>query len=383
MERTVEYLIVHDTGATLPSPPAADAVRPVPWQSAFDDFHHGLRETLWSTKSALDRIPEAVYFALRDATFPINVPGVGRTNRDSLKLDETLQAAGVWEHLTGLAAAQPRKPAELCFVDLCGGPGSFSQVLFHKCSRGKLALSGVGMTLKEFHTAKYDRSEWFNDLIRNKKFMATFGTDGTGNVNKTENLHALRSIVKNMPVRLVVSDGNVDLPFDLANFQETLHARLIFSQWLAALLVLKPTGCMVLKLVDMFSPFTRSVVYLSSFLFRRLQIVKPRHSRAVNSARFLVGIDFQGVPCEWLELLLHAHLRCFTDELLVETFVAADVMARDVAFMESFEAAVAEIARNQIASINLILAAEAAQRQPQEKEEAAFSINTGAAEEFA
>ena len=364
MERTVEYLVTHDAAALLPPPPDRGAMSTVHWRLAFDEELTALREELYRTKSELDRIPEQDYFKLRDSVFVMETPTQGRINRDTMKLDETMQAVGIWEFLGSLRPGESRKPGELCFVDVCGGPGSFSQVLFSTCPKAKFNLRGIGITLKDPHSRK---PEWYADLVREKKFMAAYGTDGTGNVNKTENLHALRSLTKNSPLKLVVADGNFDLPFDISNYQEVLHARLIFSQWLAALLVLKSSGCMIIKFVDMFAPFSRSLVYLSTFFFQRVHIVKPKHSRAVNSARFLVGVGFLGVPQEWQEVLLAVHQRSFTDETLVKSLVAPEVMEMDASFRDSLANATTAIAQNQIASIKLILAAEIERKRPREE----------------
>ncbi|CAK0882207.1 unnamed protein product [Prorocentrum cordatum] len=58
-------------------------------------------------------------------------------------------------------------------------------------------------------------------------------------------------------------------------------------------------GCFVCKIFDAFSHVTVGLLFVVASLFEEAWIVKPHHSRVVNSERYLVGKGFRGTqrPC--------------------------------------------------------------------------------------
>lgn len=64
------------------------------------------------------------------------------------------------------------------FLDVCGGPGAFSQVVMEVSQ----AKEGFGITLVTKDTPKSEL--WYKNLLEESKFTAIYGVDETGNVYK-------------------------------------------------------------------------------------------------------------------------------------------------------------------------------------------------------
>ncbi|CAE7942763.1 unnamed protein product, partial [Symbiodinium necroappetens] len=52
-------------------------------------------------------------------------------------------------------------------------------------------------------------------------------------------------------------------------------------------------GCFICKFFDTFTHVSCSLLYVAAALFQQVDVVKPRHSRVVNSERYLVAQGFK------------------------------------------------------------------------------------------
>ena len=380
-DRTLLFDIASSEGsstASLPLEAPSDLLPLIHWRDAFDGVLEAERLSLNEVKSRLDPIPESTYYNLRDLLFPLAHSGAGRearhfSNRAGYKLNESMTACGVWEHLLPPASrkvASMKNKRKISFADICGGPGAFSQALF-SMAPPTVQLRGFGMTL--LNGGGGDTLNWYPALTAHKvhQFVATFGTEGTGNIYATENLHSFASMVSREPLLLAVADGGFDIPAEKANFQEAISGRIVFSQWLTALLLLKKGGCFVLKLFDTFAPITRSMLYLSArHFYDRVHVVKPKHSRVVNSERYLVCLGFrcEALSASWRDYLLRVHAEGFTDdERAVQSLVPLKWMNNDAAFVSSITKLNSALCNNQSIGLTMILTAAAS---PEKVEEA-------------
>ncbi|KAG8342328.1 putative FtsJ like methyltransferase [Trypanosoma vivax] len=322
----------------------------VHWRDAYDKLNAEDRLALWAAKSALDNVDYNAYVRVRDALFPLAVSGgecgLGFRNRAGHKLREAMDAADVWEHLKRNVG---KHGGPLTFVDICGGPGAFSQALFAIGAQHRMRLRGFGLTLRS------DKGlDWYTDLP-SRKFFPTYGIDGTGDIFKLENIEALCSLTCKEDVKLVVGDGGFDISMEVANYQETISSRIIYAQWFCAMKLLRHGGCFVLKLFDTFSPFSRAILYLTTYLYENVRIVKPCHSRVVNSERYLVCTGFVGVPTAWLVHFERCFQEGFIDNdgipvIIPDAWVMEDeTFAGDVMQMNS------AIALKQVAALRMVL----------------------------
>ncbi|KAJ3273681.1 FtsJ methyltransferase domain-containing protein 2, partial [Terramyces sp. JEL0728] len=159
------------------------------------------------------------------------------------------------------------------FVDLCGGPGGFSEYLVWKYK-----AKGYGITLRGNQDYKIDTI---------KKF---YGKDGTGDITRIENI---KEFVLSVPkVELAVADGGFSVLNDERN-QEEQSKELLLSQILVAMQVLVKGGTLVLKLFETKTVFTLELLYLLYLSFDTVSIIKPKTSRPCNSEKFIVCKAYQ------------------------------------------------------------------------------------------
>lgn len=356
-DRSLEFLLRRSPDAPLP-PLKSLRGRPFPqhhWRDAFDAEQATLREEVWELKTQLDAIPAATYTAARNKLFPLAVSGAQRhfSNRAGHKLLESMESTGTWAELAKQVPEKSRKrPRELVFADVCGGPGAFTQALLQSGrQQGWQRMHGYGMTL-----GGVSGLDWYPHLLKSKYFTCTYGLDGTGDIFKLSNLECLASLTVTAPVMLVVADGGFTVDFAVANYQETISSRILYGQWLAALKLLRPGGCFVLKLFDTFSPLSRALLYLSCFLYRRVHIAKPRHSRVVNSERYLVCIDFQGYPDDdWRAYLDEFYEKGFVDNEQVPELMPAEWSLGDTLFLADMREMNTIVATNQKIALQMII----------------------------
>ncbi|KPA81868.1 methyltransferase putativeensangp00000010174-like protein [Leptomonas pyrrhocoris] len=356
-DRSLEFIIRRSSDAPLPP---LKSLRGQPfkqhhWRDAFDSEQAALREEVWALKSQLDRIPPDVYMATRNKLFPLAVSGEQQhfSNRAGHKLLESLESTGVWMELgKRLQGKSKKRPRELVFADVCGGPGAFTQALFQAGRRqGWKRMHGYGMTL-----GGVSGLDWYNHLLKSPHFTCTYGLDGTGDIFKLSNIECLASLTETAQLLLVVADGGFNVDFSVANYQETISSRILYGQWLAALKLLRTGGCFVLKLFDTFSPLSRAVLYLSCFLYGRVHIAKPRHSRVVNSERYLVCVDYQGYPDEdWRCYLDEYYEKGFVDDAHVPEFIPAEWCLKDATFRSDMCEMNTVIATNQKMALQMII----------------------------
>ena len=280
-------------------------------------------------------------------------------NRAACKLREIMAELHIWpyifSHILSYRPHSTRQSRTLFqFIDLCGGPGSFSQYLFYEFPRefakyiqsdkytagtvhNKWTVHGYGLSLKEsFPNAP---NTWYPQLYRpftvhlrvNRanvlhsapiqcQFHPIFGIMDNGDIMDQSNINSYLSFIYSQTsttistvvnpvhirpsaiemstyaqgeqslkgVLLAVSDGGFNIEGDQLDYQEVLTGKLIFAEFYCTLLALRVGGCAIIKLFDMFTSFIHSIVYMATLLFDEIYIIKPLHSRVMNSERYLV-----------------------------------------------------------------------------------------------
>lgn len=356
---SLEFILRHSDDAVLPplsSIPAAHQFVRVHWRDAFDAEQQQLREELCSVKAQLDAIDDDVYTTSRNHLFPLAVSGEQQyfSNRAGYKLMEAMESTGVWGHLKRCLRGSSTRFQKLAFADICGGPGAFSQALFLMARRERIKMvHGFGITL-----GGVDGLDWYPQLVKSAHFTPSYGLDGRGDIFQLSNINCFASITAGAPLLLAVADGGFNVDFSVANYQETISARILYGQWLAALKVLCKGGCFILKLFDTFAPSSRLLLYLSTFFFGRVHISKPRHSRVVNSERYLVCLNFVGeLPGRWMDYLDAYYQDGFIDnDVIPEHPFAANCLADEV-FMTDLREMNATLASNQMIGLHMIVRA--------------------------
>lgn len=208
-------------------------------------------------------------------------------NRAGDKLAELCAAVGL---LDGV-------PRGSCFLDLCGGPGAWSQ---HLLGQGELDLHGFGFTLRtdagdaEDWQAQ-DKDQWYPELCSDRRWKALWGADGSGDLLKPGNLeHCVQQLQKEGGCFLCVADGGFSDKAIPPNQLELYFYRLLLGELLMACSCLRAGGRFVCKMYTTLSPATTALLYLTSRVFERTSIVKPMSSRVTGPERYLVAVGFRG-----------------------------------------------------------------------------------------
>ncbi|KAF8931084.1 FtsJ methyltransferase domain-containing protein 2 [Haplosporangium gracile] len=254
----------------------------------------GIVDNLVESKKKLRAVPQDVFGRARQRCNPYELVGSSIfMNRASVKLasiDSQLALTATKEDPSiGSESELNEDSKTFRFVDLCSGPGGFSEyLLWRKHTWGEHAR-GWAMTLKgdlDFQIEKFHKDAAVQDNLR-----IFYGRDGTGDILNQENIDAFAALVEqqtnNLGVGLVSADGGISVDGDEA-VQETLLQRLILCQILTMFMTLQKGGDFVVKVFDIFTPVTAGLVWILSRNFEKICVMKPLTSRPMNSERYVV-----------------------------------------------------------------------------------------------
>ena len=272
---------------------------------ALDQTLIKIKRQMFPAASALSKVqsntlsPLQVFQMARRLCNPIEVLGEGRAgglnnmfmNRSAVKLANVNASVG-------FALTQASNGGSFHFVDLCAAPGGFSEYLLYHCGRCYPSISeirGIGMSL--IGTNEHGRgTDWKVDDYdwQNIRYRVSTGADGTGDIYNWDNVIALRREINGMRIDAVVCDGGVDAQRDHEH-QEQLAQKLVICQVAAALSIVSPGGCVVVKLFGCQTKSMRTMMKDLVHRFRDFIITKPICSRPASAERYLVLFGFRDV----------------------------------------------------------------------------------------
>jgi len=253
-------------------------------------------EALWAAKDRLDahwdRCPPPLGRSLllrvaRAQLFPSSGDGgKEHENRAGDKLQELADEVGLFDGV----------PPDSAFLDLCGGPGAWSQMLL---ANSEKRFRGFGFTLRtdtgaaeDWHAE--DKDQWYPDLLERSDWTALWGADGSGDLLKPGNIEHCAWQLSSHCVCLCVADGGFSDEGIPAHQQELYTYRLLLGELLMAASCLQPGGRFVCKLYSTFSDHMAGLLYATTCLFSSVRVVKPKSSRATGPERYLVAFGFRG-----------------------------------------------------------------------------------------
>jgi hypothetical protein len=322
-------------------------------------------EGLWEAKGRLDALwalpPPPMARSLmnrvaRAQLFPHSGEGGSKENGENRAGDKLAELA----ELTGLLE---NVPAGCAFLDLCGGPGAWSQFLL---ARRDLALRGYGLTLRaqagnERDWKAQEKDEWYPELSRHSDWAALWGKDGSGDLLKPGNLeHACRQLDAER-VMLCVADGGFSDDSIPANLLELYFYRLFLGELLMAARVLQPGGRFVCKLYGSSSPHTAALLYCATRLFDEVSIVKPKTSKATGPERYLAAFGRRTgkEAAEIREVLSRAHAygagSSPLDLPLLTPVVSIQELAADAVFMSGMCDMTSNLCDRNVKALNAVV----------------------------
>lgn len=117
------------------------------------------------------------------------------------------------------------------------------------------------------------------------------GADKTGNLISLENFLYCAEKYKNK-MDIVTADGGFDFSVDF-NHQETMATKLILCEVFYALALQKQGGSFILKIFDVFHKATVDILYILSYYYDHVSIMKPYTSRIANSEKYVICQGFK------------------------------------------------------------------------------------------
>ena len=128
-------------------------------------------------------------------------------------------------------------------------------------------------------------------LENNPNVIIENGADKTGNLISLENFLYCAEKYKNK-MDIVTADGGFDFSVDF-NHQETMATQLILCEVFYALAIQKRGGSFILKIFDVFHKATVDILYILSYYYHQVSIIKPYTSRIANSEKYVVCQGFK------------------------------------------------------------------------------------------
>jgi hypothetical protein len=116
--------------------------------------------------------------------------------------------------------------------------------------------------------------------------------DQNGDVTRLETVLSVQERCENK-IQLYTSDIGIEMTHETFERQEEIEAPLNLGQILCGLVSLAEGGNLICKTFMFFSPFSQSLIYLTSLCFDEFFIYKPETSRTGNSEVYLVGKGFR------------------------------------------------------------------------------------------
>lgn len=172
----------------------------------------------------------------------------------------------------------------LYFVDVFGGPGSCSEYVLWRNDGWN--AKGFGFTPRgdyEFHVEMFQ-------MAAPESFDPFYGANDDGHIFDPENINAFLDYVKaqtedNLGAHLIMCDGGLCVK---NNNQEIISKQLYLCLVLLAVGVIRPGGNALLKVFDLYTPFSVGLVYILTKCYQKVSITKPASSRPANSERYIV-----------------------------------------------------------------------------------------------
>ncbi|ODN03599.1 Cap-specific mRNA (nucleoside-2'-O-)-methyltransferase 1 [Orchesella cincta] len=183
-------------------------------------------------------------------------------------------------------------------VDIHGGPGGFVEYMLTK---KQWEAKVYGYTFKE---EPYNYQLTATGHFPKESFEQWLGLDGKrgdGSIYKPNFVEQFCRFVKrntggnfNGGVHVVVADGSEMTPGLDEDRKELRCKPLILAEACIAMKVLREGGTFVLRLYDIFTPYTAGLVYLMYKAFETCTIIRPETCHQGSAERFLVCKNYRG-----------------------------------------------------------------------------------------
>lgn len=177
-----------------------------------------------------------------------------------------------------------------------------------------------------------------------KKWCMTSDGVHNGDVTSMDTIERLKQMTRQQ-VDLYTSDIGIEMTHETFDKQEEIEAPLHLGQIICGLQTLKEGGHLVCKTFMFFSPFSMSLLYLTSLCFKEFFIYKPETSRPGNSEVYWIGkaylrneeiIElFMNTLSTWKKEYMDIYLKPIPEEAYLKIVLASyRIFGRQIGFIE-------------------------------------------------
>tara|TARA_A100001015_G_scaffold303296_1_gene392733 strand:+ start:8057 stop:9220 length:1164 start_codon:yes stop_codon:yes gene_type:complete len=185
---------------------------------------------------------------------------------------------------------------------ICESPGGFIFALNHFCKIHNLKYNWTAQSL---NPNQKNFRELFVDefgLMKNKSKNYDFGITNTGDVTSINNIKYYHNKYKNK-FNFVISDCGLDCSKNFKLQEETL-CKILWSQFILALGILKNKGNYIMKMFTFENYNTQNLLSLINYHFEETYITKPKTSKKFSNEIYIVAKNFKGISSEKLNFLI-------------------------------------------------------------------------------
>lgn len=183
-------------------------------------------------------------------------------------------------------------PIKTCHI--CEAPGGFIEALLDIAQTSNIQISKCTCISLISADKKIPIWRLGSRYVQHGNISFCEGVDGTGDIYNLKNINDFIKRSGKGQCSIITADGGFDFSNNY-NMQETSFARMLACEIYIGLHVQCKGGVFVLKIFDMFSPSTISIIYILQCFYQQISIVKPCSSRPANSERYLICGGFLGL----------------------------------------------------------------------------------------
>lgn len=318
-----------------------------------------LVEEVFGLRSSLDEYDDRKIRVARNRSNWLEFRSEQFMNRAAVKI-ANVDAAFGWT-LCQLAKGEEGKKEELedgelmYFVDVFGGPGGCSEYILWR--NGGWKARGFGFSTR----GDYEFQPEYFRAIPPETLDPYYGPNDDGNLFDPENIRGFIDYVMaqtdQLGVHLLVCDGGFLLK---NNCQEVISKQLYLLLTMLAVTVIRPGGNAIIKVFDLYTPFSVGLIFILTRMYAKVSILKPSSSRPANSERYVVCQKRLNKSPDLGEFLFSVNKVLWENNNAmcdILHLVSEDVIQKDVDFCNFIRNSNNELARRQIDGLEVLIKA--------------------------
>lgn len=178
--------------------------------------------------------------------------------------------------------------------DICGFPGAFIFATNHYI-KTKAKVKEYDWYIQSYNEKKKDEElKYLQDQYKlqnahPERFLyGSIKSGYNGDITNVDNIKEYMNIFKKKEVDMVTSDCGLNIDYGESYNRETQMIKIHFGQFLCGIAILKKGGSFIMKNYSQTKPFSISMIYLMTKLFKEVHLTKPESSRNYGNEIYLV-----------------------------------------------------------------------------------------------